>query len=103
MYVADADATPIVAMRRKNEALQTQCDEHQDLLQSLVSVTEGDALILLTRLREGDSAASVISFAESKQQHHRWRGLHNDSLFPSPSPASNSSMEAATQSDTPRN
>ena len=65
MYVADADATPIVAIKRKNEALQKQCDEHQDLLQSLVSVTEADALILLTRLREGDSAASIVKFAES--------------------------------------
>lgn len=101
MYVADADATPIIAIKRKNEALQTQCDEHQDLLQSLVSVSEADALILLTRLREGDSAASVVKFAESMQLHHRWRGLNNDALFPSPSTASNSPMGAATQSDTP--
>jgi len=101
VYVADADATPIVAIRRKNEALQTQCDEHQDLLQSLVSVTEADTLVLLARLREGDSAASVIRFAEGMQRHHRWRRLNNDALFPSPSTASNSPMEAATQSDTP--
>ena len=100
VYVADADATPIIAVRRKNEALQTQCDEHQDLLQSLVSVTEADALVLLTRLREGDSAASVIRFAEGMQKHHRWRGPNNDALFPSPSPASNSPVEAVTQSAT---
>ena len=100
MYVADADATPIVAIKRKNEALQTQCDEHQDLLQSLVSVREADALVLLTRLREGDSAASGIRFADSMQRHHRWRGLNNDTLFPSPSPASNSPTVVATQSDT---
>ena len=99
MYVADVDATPIVAIRRKNEALQAQCEEHQDLLQSLVSVTEADALILLTRLREGDSAASVIRFAESMKRHHRWRGLNNDALFASPSPVSNSPTVTATQSD----
>lgn len=99
MYVADADATPIVAIRRKNEALQLQCDDHQDLLQSLVSVTEADALVLLARLREGDSASSVARFAENMQRHHRWRGLNSESLFPSPSPVSNSPMVMATQSD----
>lgn len=100
MYVADADATPIVAIRRKNEAIQLQCDDHQDLLQSLVSVTEADALILLARLREGDSASSVTRSAENMQRHHRWRGLNSESLFPSLSPVSNSPMVMATQSDT---
>ena len=102
MYVADADATPIVAIRRKNEALQAQCDEHNDLLQSLVSVTVSDALVLLTRLREGDSASSVTRFAENMQRHHRWRGLNPETLFPSPSPASNSPMVMATPSDIPQ-
>ena len=102
MYVADADATPIVAIRRKNEALQLQCDDHQDLLQSLVSVTEADALVLLARLREGDSASSVTRFAENMQRHHRWRGLNSESLFPSPSPVSNSPMSMATPSDAPQ-
>lgn len=102
MYVADADATPIVAIRRKNEALQAQCDEHYDLLQSLVSITEADALILLTMLREGDSALSAIRFAKNMQRHHRWRGITPESLFPSPSPASNSPMVMTTQSDAPQ-
>ncbi|KAM0708114.1 hypothetical protein Q7P35_004763 [Cladosporium inversicolor] len=94
--------TTILAIRRKNEALQTQCEEHQDLLQNLVSVTEADALVLLTRLREGDSASSVTRFAENMQRHHRWRGLNSEALFPSPSPVSNSPMVMATQSDTPQ-
>jgi hypothetical protein len=102
VYVADADATPIVAIRRKNEALQAQCDEHNDLLQSLVSVTEADALVLLARLREGDSASSVTRFAENMQRHHMWRGLNPEALFPSPSPASNSPMVMATPSDIPQ-
>jgi hypothetical protein len=99
VYVADADATPIVAIRRKNEALQAQCDEHQDLLQSLVSVTEADALVLLERLREGDSASSVTRLSETMQRHHRWRGL-NTEVFPSPSPVSNSPMVMASPFDT---
>lgn len=88
-------------MRRKNEALQQQCDEHQELLQSLVSVTEANALLLLTRLREGETAESVIKCAENMQRHHRWRGL-NESLVPSPSPVNNSPMSVATQLDTRR-
>jgi hypothetical protein len=95
-YVAEADATPIIAQKRRNEVLQQQCNEQQALLQSLVSVTEGDVLALLSRLREGETAESVISVASSMQRHHRRHRLH-ESLLPSTS--SQSPATVATTSD----
>jgi hypothetical protein len=98
-YVAEADATPIIAQKRRNEALQQQCNEQQALLQSLVSVTEGDALALLSRLREGETAESIVSIASNMQRHHRQPRLHESLLPPAsfPSPAT-----VATASDTRR-
>jgi hypothetical protein len=52
------------------------------LLQSLVSVTEVDALVLLSRLREGEPPESILSIAANMQRHNGWQRLHESVLMP---------------------
>ena len=91
-YVAEADATPIIAQKRRNEALQQQSSEQLDLLQSLASVAETDALFLLSRFREGDSVASINLLAA------RMRKIHT-SHMPRESPIQSTSLYSPVASE----
>lgn len=72
-----ADAPPIIAEKRKNEALQQRCAEQQDLLRALATVSDADALDLLRRLRCGAEIASTLELAGQMQKMYDSRSLMN--------------------------
>lgn len=96
-----ADAPPIIAEKRKNEALQQRCAEQQDLLRTLATVSDVDALDLLRRMRGGAQVGSMLELAEQMQRMYDSRNClsplnQEDGRFGSP-------LASATESGTPRN
>jgi len=87
-YVADADATPIIAQKRRNEVLQQQCNEQLNFLEALVSVSEMDALVLLGRFRSGEEIPSLLVVAAHMPKDHRVPGTFAASRNQQPKPLS---------------
>lgn len=65
VYAAEPDAPPIIALKRKHDALQRENTEVNLLLSHLKSVAQSDALKILDFLREGQDVSSTIEFAQS--------------------------------------
>jgi hypothetical protein len=78
-YVADADATPIIAQKRRNEVLQQRCNEQLGFLEALVSVSEIDALMLLGRFRSGEEIPSLLVVAAHMPKVHKVPGTFSAS------------------------
>ncbi|KAG9666977.1 hypothetical protein KCU99_g9296, partial [Aureobasidium melanogenum] len=65
VYAAEADAPPIIALKRKHDALQRENTEVNQLLSHLKSVAQPDALKILDFLRSGQNVSSTIEFAQT--------------------------------------
>ncbi|CAD0099854.1 unnamed protein product [Aureobasidium mustum] len=65
VYSAEPDAPPMIALKRKHEALQRENDEVNQLLSHLKSVTQPDALRILDFFRGGQDVSSTIEFAQT--------------------------------------
>jgi hypothetical protein len=65
VFNAEPDAPPIVALKRKYEALQVENDGVNQLLSQLKSVSHSDALRILEKIRGGQDVASTVEYAKS--------------------------------------
>lgn len=65
IYTADADARPIIALKRKHDALQREHSKVNQLLSHLKSVAPMDAIKVLEFLRDGHDVPSTIEFAQT--------------------------------------
>lgn len=65
VYAAEPDAPPIIALKRKHDALQRENDEVNQLLSHLKSVAQPDALKILDFFRDGQDVHSTIEFART--------------------------------------
>lgn len=68
--MADPDTPPITALRIERDALKRRCDELEDFLRALASISQNDALSLLERMRNGDELQPLLQLARSMQQSH---------------------------------
>ncbi|KAG9696081.1 hypothetical protein KCU76_g3988, partial [Aureobasidium melanogenum] len=65
VYAAEPDAPPIIALKRKHDALQRENTQVNQLLSHLKSVTHTDALKILDFFRDGQDVSSTIEFAQT--------------------------------------
>lgn len=65
VYTAEPDAPPIIALKRKHDALQRENIQVNQLLSHLKSVAQPDAIKILDFLRDGQDVASTIEFAQT--------------------------------------
>lgn len=67
--MADPDTPPITALRIERDALKRRCDELEDLLRALATISQNDALGLLERMRNGNELEYLLQLARNMQQN----------------------------------
>ncbi|KEQ68686.1 hypothetical protein M436DRAFT_14634, partial [Aureobasidium namibiae CBS 147.97] len=64
IYAAEPDAPPIVALKRKHEALKRQSLGEHEVISRLKSVSDRDAQRMLGLLRAGEDIDAVLQLAQ---------------------------------------
>ncbi|KAI5210044.1 hypothetical protein E4T39_00608 [Aureobasidium subglaciale] len=86
-WSADPDATPMIAIKRKYQNLETEARDLQDLVQMLMDRPRQEAIFILDHMRRSRDAASTLAFIKdgdlltwglNSREPHPSQSLHPD-------------------------